>query len=448
MFASVLFWMIVAAAAVAVIHSSVFLVLNWENRRYWQRRQKRPRPEPSFFPRTLLVVPCKGVEKQMRENLTAFMQQDHPNYEVVFAIESWEDACVPMLRELIKRNPRLVARIKVGGTAKTCGQKVRNLRAATEKLNGRIEVIAFADTDAEPQNSSWLRWIVCDLGKTGIGARTGYRWFVPMKNNFASYAVSSINNSITAMMGRGTHLSVWGGSWAIHRRVFDSVAIRDAWSNALSDDMVVTRALRAAKLGVKFEPKCICKSEVKFSTTKMFEFLRRQFLIGRLHDRRYWWASFAILSVTQVGFWGSLIMGLVGTSSPTGLNLWLLAAASIYAIGVGRGVLRRKLGKIVVRGWGKQRRFMLFDSFAAPIVGVVTLIAMMSSLVGNKITWRGIHYDLGQSGRVMLIGRDVPQQVWDAIDSPSPVIIPMYSTVPPSKTAQNLASQTTVNKAA
>ena len=448
MFASVLFWMMAVVATVTAIQSSVFLVLNWENRRYWQRRQKRTRPEPSFFPRALLIIPCKGIENQMRENLTAFMQQDHPNYQIIYAIESWEDPCVPMLRELIKKNPQLVARIKVSGKAKSRGQKVHNLLAATENLHRRIEIVAFADTDAEPQNRSWLRWIVCDLGRTGLGARTGYRWFVPKKNNFASFAVASINNSIAAMMGRGTHLSVWGGSWAIHRRVFDSVAIRDAWDNALSDDMVVTRALRSANLGVKFEPKCVCKTDVKFSTAKMFEFLRRQFLIGRLHDRRYWWTSFTILTVTQIGFWGSLIMGLAGAASPTGVNLWLVAAAAIYSIGIARGVLRRKLGKVAIRGWNKKHQFLLFDTFATPIVGLVTLISMMSSLVGNKITWRGIHYDLGQSGRVMLVGRNVPQQVWDAIDNSSPVIIPIHQAVSSQTTAQNNASQTTSIKAA
>lgn len=417
MLVTVLSWMTIAVSAIAAVHASVFLLLNWENLRHWKRRQVTSVPNPNYFPRALLIIPCKGLERGLRENLTAFMQQDHPNYEVTFTVESWKDPCVPLLREIIQENSGLDSRIKVSGQATTSGQKVHNLRAATEKLHQEIEILAFADSDALPKSSSWLRWIVCDLGKTGLGARTGYRWFVPQKNNFATFAVCSINNSIASLMGRGTHLSVWGGSWAIHRRVFDSVSLHDAWNGVLSDDMVATRTLRAAKLGVKFEPNCVCRSDVKFSTQKMFEFLRRQFLIGRLHDPQYWWTAFGLLLIKQAAIWGCLAMAVLAIDWPTQMNLWLATAGLIYMIGIARGVIRRKLGKLPVLGWQKKSGFILFDIFAGPFVGLVTLLAMISSLVGSTISWRGIHYGLGQGGRTMLIGRDVTPEVWQAIDS-------------------------------
>ena len=110
-------------------------------------------------------------------------------------------------------------------------------------------------------------------------------------------------------------------------------------------------------------------------------------------------------------------MAIMAVESPTPINLWLATATLIYTIGVLRGIVRRKLGKLPVFGWQKKSGFILFDIFAEPLVGLVTLFSMMSSLVGSTISWRGIHYGLGQGGRTILIGRDVAPEVWAAIDS-------------------------------
>jgi hypothetical protein len=240
-------------------------------------------------------------------------------------------------------------------------------------------------------------------------------------------------------MGHGRHLSVWGGSWAIHRRVFESVAIRSAWNNVLSDDMVATRALRRAGLDVKFEPQCICINEVKFSTRRLLEFLRRQFLIGRLHDRRYWWSAFAILGVSQFAFWGSLSIGIGRLlSSPFATNFWLMGALGLYAIWVARAVLRRKMGKVVFFQWRRRTGLHVFDAIASPVVGLVMLLAMLTSLMGTTITWRGIHYDLAQGGRVLLLGRDMDPNIWPITDRqrPEQPRLKLHrGPVPPSKAA-------------
>ncbi len=401
---------------VSLVQAFVFLILNGENKRYWEIHKKKDTPNPDFFARAAVIISCKGMEHQLRENLSAFLNQDHPNYEVIFVVESGKDPCVPLIRQLIRENGHVKTCLQFAGECRDCGQKVHNLRAATEKLGPQVEILAFADTDSRPQKN-WLRWLVRDLGKTNLGARTGYRWMVPRKRNFATYLGCSINNSIAALMGHGKHLSVWGGSWAIHRRVFESVAIRNAWNNVLSDDMVATRALRHAGLDVKFEPQCICINEVKFSTRRLAEFLRRQFLIGRLHDRRYWWSAIAILGVSQFAFWGSLSIGIVRLlSSPDTTNFWLMGASGLYVIWVVRAVLRRKMGKVVFSQWRHRTGMHIFDAFASPVVGLFMFLAMLTSLIGTTITWRGIHYDLTQGGRVLLLGRDVDQNIWSITD--------------------------------
>ena len=67
------------------------------------------------------------------------------------------------------------------------------------------------DSDARPRND-WLRLLVAPLADEGMGAATGYRWFIPNKGGFASRLRSVWNASIASALGERseTSKSGWG----------------------------------------------------------------------------------------------------------------------------------------------------------------------------------------------------------------------------------------------
>lgn len=412
----------ICCGVVSWIYSGVFLALVVENQRFWRVHSRSKTPYAHTYARACIIIPCKGMEHQLRENLTGFLRQDHPNYEVFFVVERETDPAAQLIRNLMEENRTVQTKLVIAGRAEGSGQKVHNLRLATQHLSAEIDVLVFADSDAKP-NATWLRWLVNGIGREGLGARTGYRWMMPRKNNLPTLLVCTINNALASMLGRGNNSLVWGGSWAIHRKVFDLIGVREAWHGVLSDDLVASRAIHKANLRIEFEPQCVCSSSVKFSTRQMFEFLRRQFLIGRRHVPRYWYCAFALVAATQVGFWASLGLGIWGTIVGSSFGFWgLLSAGFLYASSVIRAVIRQTIGKRTFPEWRQYRHARKFDMLAGPITGLFTLAALVLSMFGNEIVWRGIRYMIGQGGSLLVLGRDMPKGEWpiNTVEAPAP----------------------------
>ena len=407
-------FMILAVTCIVAswIYSIAFLTLVAENHRFWRVHQKKPVPVTHTYARANVIIPCKGMEHQLRENLTALMHQDHPNYEITFVVERATDPAVQLIRNLQKENRCIKTRLVIAGRTEDCGQKVHNLRRATEDLPIDVDVLVFADSDANPK-STWLRWIVNRIGRENLGARTGYRWMIPKNKKVPTLLACTINNALTSFLGRGKHYLVWGGSWAIHRNIFDAVGIREAWSGVLSDDLVASRALKSAKLEIEFEPQCVCTTVVDFNWASLTEFMRRQLLIGRRYSPMYWFVSLVIVITSQLGFWGGLIGGIVAVAAGYSIGYWaLMSSAGLYLLGVARAGIRQNIGRSNDHTWRSYRRARKFDMFCGPFTGLVTAAMMVMSTVGNTISWRGIQYFVGRGGRVLLVGRKLETKEW------------------------------------
>ena len=108
-----------------------------------------------------------------------------------------------------------------------------------------VEIMAFADSDiCVPAN--WLNHLVFPLRKSKHGAATGYRWFVPQKNNLATIALACVNAKIAQLLGDSIFNLAWGGSMAIRVDTFREVGLDKIWPNTISDDASLTVAVKKA----------------------------------------------------------------------------------------------------------------------------------------------------------------------------------------------------------
>ena len=403
----------------ALVSGTMLLALLVENRRFWKVHQRRGAPSESETAKVNLIIPCKGVAEDTRHRLQAFFFQDHPNFRITFAVESALDPVVPLIRELQKENCFVEASIVAAGRATACGQKVHNLLVAIDRLQVEVDVLAFADMDALVK-PSWLRWLTIGVGREGVGARTGYRWMVPESKSIPTLIGATLNNAVAACLGKGNHNLVWGGSWAIHRRVLEHIGLREAWTEILSDDFVASRAIRGARfrgsrLKIQFEPQCLCETGIEFTWRSLFEFVVRQLKITRLYAPRHWVAGLCCSAVNQVAFWGSVAAWIaVMSTGDRGLvpTLLMFSFIGIYLLGVARGAIRQNMARRLIPNWRKQTSARRFDLFAWPLGGIFSVVAFLASSIGNKITWSNIHYLVGQGGRTMVLGRNVESDRW------------------------------------
>ncbi len=392
-------------AGLVIVESLLLALQTWEHRRYARSCMRSlERHQPAG--RVALFAPCKGLDLDFEEYLRAVLRQDYDNYEVVFVVESVDDPAYPAIRRAMADHSWVPTRLIVAGRATDTGQKVHNLRVATQHISQRIQYLAFVDSDARPR-PEWLRALVSHLEQPGLGAVTGYRWFTPERPTVANALVYSMNCDVMSLLTRSSHHLIWGGSWAIRREVFDAIGLRDAWKGTISDDLVASRLMRKLGLDVRFEPGCVVASPLDVSLKNALSFIRRQYLVARLYTFDWWLFSFLAATFSSAIWLGNLaVLGwglLTGSPSP-----WIPIAVSavLYLVSVYRGALRQDLVKTYFPHWERaSRRIRGFDVWANPLVELAHWIGVSSAAVGRWVHWRGIRYHVLPGGRVQQIVR-------------------------------------------
>jgi len=358
-------------------------------------------------PHVALIAPVKGNDLGLEDNLSALLRLDYCNYEVVFVVESQRDPAMPVLRRLIQR-AQIPARCVVAGMADTCGQKIHNLLAAINSLGPHVEALAFVDADARPDRSWLMAMINSGLRGRKEVAVTGYRWMLPQRITLPNLILASMNASCAGMLGHHKHNLLWGGSWAILRRNFESLGIAERWHGSLSDDLAAAQVLRENGSPPDYEPGALCSSPIDSTWAEVIEFARRQFALGRFYTTAHWrWGLLATL-LLQTAMWGGAVWAAIAAA--TGARdaaLPACLAVSLYGLGTFRAWCRQSAAKAIISpAEGAFRQAMWFDILAWPVSGLLMLAIMLGSAVGRHLCWRGITYRLDRRGKILAMYRD------------------------------------------
>jgi ceramide glucosyltransferase len=233
-----------------------------------------------YRPKTVLIVPCKGIDLDFEKNITSFFEQEFNNYLLWFVVESEDDPAYEKLQHLreslSQQSQALDVKIWVAGIGKICSQKIHNLLYGCQRMPDDTEVLAFADSDICVRKD-WLSHLVYPLRQEKTGVASGYRWFVPKKNNLPTLALSAGNAKVAQLLGNSIFNQAWGGSMAVRSKVFRELDIPKVWQTALSDDMSLSVAVKKAGLYIAFVPACMAPSFEDTTWPKAFEFVRQQY---------------------------------------------------------------------------------------------------------------------------------------------------------------------------
>lgn len=389
-------------AAWALLQGAMMLLFAWENARFLSRRFRQHEP-PAHLPPVRLIIPCRGVDPEMGDNMRALAALDYPDLELCFVVESLGDPAVAPI-EAARQTCRHRVRFVEAGLAADCGQKVHNLIQATRLPREDREILAFVDSDARPR-AGWLRALVSRLASGKAALATGYRWYDPARGDLPSRTLSALNNTVLGVLGTHRFNLVWGGSWAIRCETFERLGFPDAWHGSLSDDLIVSRRVRQAGLKIAFEPHALVASPAQFTWGGTLEFARRQFLVVHNYVPRFWWLAFAGGCVALGTFW-TLVGGAV--LPPGGVPRWLPGSAAllVYLLGVARW--RIALGAVAHYFPGQADRFRAvarWNSWGWPLVALLTWLLIASAAIGRQITWRGITYSMDGPNQTRILAR-------------------------------------------
>jgi len=350
--------------------------------------RSRLREAPAKFPPATVIVPVKGEDYGLRQNLAALASLDYPDFELMLVAQSAADIPAGVLparvRVVLARAPG-----ESGGS-----EKVRNLAAAVRASRISSQLLAFADSDARVA-PGWLRALAAPLREEGVGASTGYRWFLPEASGpargwgFWSLLRSAWDAVSAGMLGAGNCPFAWGGSMAILKNTYFEAKVPDYWREAVSDDYALTAALRAAGLRIAYAPGALAASHEPITARGLLRWTRRQLLLTRVYCPRLWWPGLA----AHVFYAGAMVASAIAIGR--GHRLALAALAAQLVPGMWKAYERARLARACLPAHDKWfRRWGWTHAALSPVATWLWLLALAGSAFGHSIEWRGRRYRL------------------------------------------------------
>ena len=390
-------WGMVAFAFIIILQG--YANFHFVRKRFWQVR-----PAHNYAPPADLICPCCGFDDDLEKNLRPLLEQDYPDYKVIFVVSEPDDSAVPVIRKLLDQADPKRACLVFAGQSQNCAQKVYNQLQAIRQEGRGVPILAFIDSDIHP-DPKWLRYLVDPLVRPTVGVVTGYRWYVPTRQNLASLTLSVLNAVPAGGMGPHRYNHAWGGAMAIRKEKFDALKIADIWSGAITDDLTLSTAVKKAGLRVVFEPKCYSASQADFTWSSLFEFARRQLIITKVCAPYLWLMVLGASSQYALVFWPGLALSIYTglTDHPAFDAIWPILII-VYAFSILKGVLRRlNVFLVLPRHKRSLNRSTWLDIFASPLTNLVLLFCIGASALTNTIVWRGIKYRIHRADRTEVI---------------------------------------------
>jgi ceramide glucosyltransferase len=355
-----------------------------------------------------VFCPIKGGAADLEGNLRSLLRQDYPDYNVVFVVESRSDPAFDLVDSLSGGGR---AKVVVAGLSRGRGQKVHNLATAVKSEGALPWAYVFCDADALFPDH-WLRNLVAPLTESGVGATTGYRWYLsrsldhqatgdghvggdlPLVDRIATFMRSAWNASVVGFLGPHANNFVWGGSTGIRRETFESARVPDFWSGAVSDDYALTRAIQAIDLEIVYVPTCLVPSADTCGPRGLIEFTNRQIRITRIYSPGVFRMGIVGYSVFNLTFLWLMARWLttpwLGGGIESGL-LPFLIWVTLYLLAAVQADGRVRAARGAIDDPSLERHRWLYV-LAPPLVALLYQWNMVGALLGRDIVWKGIRY--------------------------------------------------------
>jgi cellulose synthase/poly-beta-1,6-N-acetylglucosamine synthase-like glycosyltransferase len=334
-----------------------------------------------YLPPASVIVPVKGEDEGLRQNLAALASLDYPDYELLVVARAAADIPPGVL-------PARAKIVLAHGTDPHTAEKVQNLQAAVHATRTRSQILAFADSDGLVTRC-WLRALAAPLAEPGVGAATGYRWFIPVPPTFWALMRGVWDAVVAGTLGPGDNRFAWGGAMAIRKETFLAARVAEYWKNTLSDDYALSAAVHAAGGTIAYAPGALTPSLEHIAAARFFSWMRRQLAIARVYDPRQWWSGL----IAHIFYCGGMAASVI--ASVKGYRLAELALVAQLVPGMLKAFNRATLAKAALpqyEAWFRRHAWVYV--IWVPLATWMWLPGLAASAFGSTLEWRGSRYSL------------------------------------------------------
>jgi hypothetical protein len=176
---------------------------------------------------------------------------------------------------------------------------------------------------------------------------------------------------------------------AIRRDLFAELQVAERWKGQISDDYVLSAAVRGAGLRVAYAPGAIVPATDHIGGREFFRWAKRQMILTRVHNPGLW----AKALVAHIFYCGGMAACVIAAGA--GRPATLAVLAGIVLPGIWKGVRRARLARLALprfREWF--RAWQWIYSWPSPLCAWVWLGVLVHSATARHIEWRGRRYCL------------------------------------------------------
>jgi cellulose synthase/poly-beta-1,6-N-acetylglucosamine synthase-like glycosyltransferase len=398
-----LLWLLLTALALLGLVPNVASIVQGLGLRGHVRRAMRM-AVGAFLPPAVVILPVRGVDEGFDENVHAIFRQSYPKFRLLVVADDSADAAADRIRSIARESPHIPVSFVVSGPSPLPG-KVNAVRSSLSHLVAEDELLVFADSDIRPA-TDWLRQLVQPLADTTVGVATGFRWYVPPRPTFWSLVRAEWNAVSANVLFDPRRAFAWGGSCAIRRDDLPRLRLEERWRDVLSDDLILTQAVREAGLKIAYAPAALVPTFEGANRSVCTEWCLRQMTMATLYlpiVRRYAAAAFAILD-------GSVILGIVALILAAVLGPSYLVPAALFLAPLPTAVIKASLRRLALfsaspslaEAWHVPPWRLAVAALAVPWVMAFGLLRTRHP---RSIRWRGRVYDVSDPKRVRLQDR-------------------------------------------
>ena len=385
-------WILIAIATCGTVLSAIFLVLALLGAAKFHRQvreQAQFAGQVPQLPPVSLLKPVHGLEPRLKENIESFFQQDYPQYEVLFAADTEDDAALAVIREVCTRYPEIPSRVLINGRPPWPNPPAFSFHCMTEVAAHNILVTSDSDVRVE---GNYLREVVPPLLDPAVGlvtcvyrgANAGGFWSAL---DAIGMSVEMTAGVVTVNLLEGMRFAL-GPTIVVRKDVLEKIGGYQVLGEYFSNDFVIGNLVEKAGYRVVLS-RHIIDHVVPPMTFK------------RMWERQVRWAR---------GTRWSRPKGHIGTGLIFAMPYGILGCGAALAAGragicaafLAAAILNRVIEGWFI-GWGVVRDPVVLKApWLIPLRDLLGFFVWCASYISKRSVWRESRYELVAGGRIVL----------------------------------------------
>ena len=227
---------------IPIIGGSVYSILTVWTVITFLKKSQSEKVKQEFQPSVTVLKPVRGLEKNLKANLSTICTQNYPNYEVIFSVQDPQDPALPIIKKIqtefgSDKVSLVLSTVQVGANG-----KVNNMLGAIQKARHEIIIISDSDTHLQPD---YITTIIAPLANTDVGCvctpfklTQAHSWFEKLEllTINADFIPSVIFAEVT-----GASKACLGPSIAIRKSTLEELGGLESFADYLVEDYEIGR---------------------------------------------------------------------------------------------------------------------------------------------------------------------------------------------------------------